>query len=400
MRKIWFRLGAGAIVILAGIGFIAAGSGKNDSTFRVKRGEFTVEVSIGGNLEAIDSSPVGPPAIGGIYNFKVSMLAPEGVEIEKGAPVVAFDTTELLQKLRARQAEVKSSAKQIEKKEIDILKTLRDEELQRAEAEARLRRARLKTSAPSNLVSGIETHQTELELQRAELELESLNRHIEAARKAAHAELEGLRAELRKAEADVHRIEAAIGKMTRKAPRAGVVTYVADWRGEKVKVGDTVWVSEHVIEIPDLQRMKAGGEIEEALAGRLEVGQKVSIILDAHPDRRFSGRIRGISRTVRPKSWRKPLRIVGIEISLDETDPESMRPGMHFRGSVVVKRLPDVLKIPIGAIRTGGGKTFVLRKTLWGTRQKEVRPGIRNDREVVILDGLDEGDRIVAEAPR
>jgi len=396
----WFRIAAGAIVILVGIGLIASTGGKNSGLFQVKRDEFTVEVSIGGNLEAIDSSPVGPPTIRGIYNFKVSMLAPEGVEVAEGTPVVAFDTTELLQKLRARQAEVKSSAKQIEKKEIDILKTQRDEELQTAEAEARLRRARLKTSAPSNLISGIETRQTELELERAELELESMGGHIEAARKAARAELEGLRAELRKAEADVRRIEAAIGKMTRKAPRAGVVTYVADWRGEKVKVGDTVWVSKHVVEIPDLQRMKAEGEIEEALAGRLQVGQKVSIILDAHPDRRFSGSIRDISRTVRPKSWRKPLPIVGIEISLDETDPESMRPGMHFRGSVVVKRLRDVLKIPIAAIRTENGKTFVLRKTLWGIRQAEVRPGIRNDREVVVLEGLEEGDRIVVEAPR
>jgi len=390
----------GLVVILAGIGIISSRSGKDDGIFRIRRGEFTVEVSIGGNLEAIDSSPVGPPAIGGIYNFKVSMLAPEGVEVTEGTPVVAFDTTELSRKLRTRKAEVKSSAKQIEQKEIDILKTQRDEELQWAEAEARLRRARLKKSAPSNLVSGIETRQAELEFERAEVELENLGRHIEAAREASRAELEGLRAELRKAEADVHRIETAIGKMTRKAPRAGVVTYVADWQGDKVKVGDTVWVSEHVVEIPDLEHMKAEGEIEEALAGRLKVGQKVSIILDAHPDRRFSGRIRGISRTVQPKSWREPLRIVGIEISLDETDPERMRPGMHFRGSVVVKRVPDVLKVPIAAIQRKGGKTFVLRKTLWGTRETEVKPGLRNDREVVILDGLEEGDRIVAEVSR
>ncbi len=397
MNRRFVRWAAVSTVVIVALGVLAASRGRRGSTSRVERGEFKVEVSIGGNLEAVDSSPVGPPTVEGMYQFKVSMLAPEGAEVEEGTPVLAFDTTEFSQKLLARRAEVQSSAKQIEKKEIDILKMRQDQDLQLAEAEARLRRARLKASAPSELVTGIETRRAELELELAEIEVATLKRRIEAARRAAEAELKGLQGGLRKAEIDVERIEAAIGRMTRTAPRDGVVTYIADWRGDKAKVGDTVWVSEKVLEIPDLERMEAEGEVEEALAGRLEAGQKVSIVLDAHPDRRFSGVIRAISRTVRTKSWRNPLRVVGIKITLDETDPERMRPGMHFKGSVVVQRLPDVLMVPLDAVEVTADGAGVVRKTPWGVERIGVTTGPRDGQRVVILEGLAEGDRVMTE---
>jgi len=401
VNRRFVRWAAVSTVVIVALGVLAARRGRSHSTSRVERGEFKVEISIGGNLKAVDSSPVGPPTIEGMYQFKVSMLAPEGTEVQEGTPVLAFDTTELSQKLLTRRAEVQSSAKQIEKKEIDILKMRQDQDLQMAEAEARLRRARLKSSAPSELVTGIETRRAELDLELAEIEVATLKRRIAAARRAAEAELKGLQGGLRKAEIDVGRIEAAIGRMNRTAPRDGVVTYIADWRGEKVKVGDTVWVSEKVLEIPDLERMEAEGEVEEALAGRLEAGQKVSVVLDAHPDRRFDGVIQSISRTVRTKSWRNPLKVVGIKITLDETDPERMRPGMHFKGSVVVERLPDVLMAPLDAVRMTERGATVLRKTMWGIESVDVTTGPRDGQRVVILNGLAEGDRFVTgrEAP-
>ncbi len=362
----------------------------------VLRGPFTVDVEIAGNLRAVESSQIGPPTIEGFYNFKISMMAPEGVEIHQGMPVLAFDTSEQSRKLLSRRAEVKSSAKQIEQKEIDILKTQQDQVLELAEARARLRRAGLKTAAPSELVSGIDTQRAKLQLELAHIEVESLERKIAASSRAAQAELAGLKSDFKKAEMDVHRIEDAIKHMTRIAPRTGVVTYISDWRGEKMKVGDRAWRQSKILEIPDLTRMEAEGEVEEALAGRLVEGQRVSLTLDAHPDRQFSGVIKKISRSVQEKSWQNPLKVVRILISLEETDPERMRPGMHFKGSVEVERLANALMIPIDSIASTSKGPVTLRHTSWGTETVFIKTGSRDDTRVVVLEGLEEGDQVSA----
>jgi multidrug resistance efflux pump len=362
----------------------------------VLRGPFTVDVEIAGNLRAVESSQIGPPTIEGFYNFKISMMAPEGVEVHQGMPVLAFDTSEQSRKLLSRRAEVKSSAKQIEQKEIDILKTKQDQALELAEARARLRRAELKTAAPSELVSGIDTQRAKLQLELAHIEVESLKRKIAASTRAAQAELAGLKSDFKKAEMDVRRIEDAIKRMTRIAPRTGVVTYISDWRGEKMKVGDRAWRRAKILEIPDLTRMEAEGEVEEALAGRLLEGQRVSLTLDAHPDRQFSGVIKKISRSVQEKSWQNPLKVVRILISLEETDPERMRPGMHFKGSVEVERLANALMIPIDSIVSTSKGPVTLRHTPWGTETVPIMTGSRDDTRVVVLEGLEEGDRVSA----
>ena len=41
--------------------------------------------------------------------------------------------------------------------------------------------------------------------------------------------------------ADVESLESAIAAMTVAAPRDGTVVYVADWRGEKPRVGESTW---------------------------------------------------------------------------------------------------------------------------------------------------------------
>ena len=112
-------------------------------------------------------------------------------------------------------------------------------------------------------------------------------RRIEATRKAGPEELGVLEANLRQVESEVREIEEGIVRMTRVAPRDGIVIHVTNWRNEKKKVGDPCSVRDMVLEIPDLGRMEADGEVEEARAGRVREGQRVVLRLDAYPDREY-----------------------------------------------------------------------------------------------------------------
>src|SRR6478752_5423674 len=63
------------------------------------RGDVVTGVDVSGTLAAIDSSVLGPPQIPDTWEFKVSMMAPEGSDVKKGTPVLGFDVSELRRRL-------------------------------------------------------------------------------------------------------------------------------------------------------------------------------------------------------------------------------------------------------------------------------------------------------------
>lgn len=394
------KLVAAAVIFAPVLWFLLFFYSADDVTLvRATRGDLAIGVEFTGRLEAVTTSLLGPPQVDNMYRFKVAMMADEGTEVEPDTPVLAFDPSELQQKLRTRMTEAEAARKEIEKLEVDLKVRRQDNLMSLAEAEAALRKATLKTATPSELVSTLEEAQARLDLELAELQVASLTRRLEATSVAGEAELEALRADLTKADADVRNMQEAISKMTRTAPRRGVVIHVRDWRGEKKKVGDTVWIRDHVVEIPDLSAMMATGDVEEALSGRVEVGQAIRLRLDAHPEVEYSGRVSSVSRAVQKRSWRNPLKIVNIEVSLDETDPERMRPGMRVRGTIETLRLENVLTVPLTAVFPSPSGPVAYRRGVFGLHATAVELGERNTERAEVLQGLEVGERISTTRP-
>ena len=365
-------------------------------SLRVERGDLVVGVEVTGTLHAVDSSTLGPPQIRDVWQFKIAMMTAEGSEVTTGQPILAFDTSELQQRLLTKQADLDTARTEVEKNKVDLSVDEANDILARADVEARLRNARLMTSQPSELQPSIEVKKARLDLELAELEVDLVLRRIEATRRAGVEELGVLEANLEQVESEVREIEEGIGKMTRVAPRDGIVIHVTNWRNEKRTVGDSCSVRDMVLEIPDLGRMEADGEVEEARAGRVREGQRVVLRLDAYPDHEYRGTVSSISLAVQEKSWRNPLKVVRLTLSLDETDPERMRPGMRFRGEIEIERLEDVTMIPIEAVARAGDSPVAYRYLLGGWRPIAIVLGRRNDDRVEVLGGLEPGDVVAA----
>src|SRR3954467_4577479 len=66
---------------------------------RVTRGDLITGVEVTGTLAPIETDSLGPPQLPDVWDFKISMLAPEGIEVKQGRPVLGFDTTDLQRKL-------------------------------------------------------------------------------------------------------------------------------------------------------------------------------------------------------------------------------------------------------------------------------------------------------------
>ena len=392
-RRVQVALGA---VAAAAVGVWAFGRGSvSDNVWtKVERGDLVLGVEVTGTLAAVGSDAIGPPPVGDVWDFKISMMAPEGKDVKLGEPVLGFDTSELERKLLEKTAESESAAKRIEKTEKAAEIARRNDELRLAEADSKLSKIQLQLDVPAELVKDRELTQSKLDLQDAEREIAYLKAKLEAKRRADEVTLASLRARRDGADRRVQEIQASIDAMTVKATRAGTVVYATSWRDEKKKVGDSAWRGERLLEIPDLTKMQARGEVDEADAGKIAVGQTVRFRLEAHPDVEIAGKVRSIWSTVQRLSWRNPTKVMKIDVELDKTDPRTMRPGMRFRGTVEIGRKKDAVLVPVNAVFPTPEGPVVFRETTMGHERQRVTIDGRNETSVAIASGVAVGDRV------
>ena len=385
-----------ALVVAAGAAWWAFGGDtvRDPGWVSAERGDLVLTVEVTGTLQAVNSDTVGPPQVPDVWDFKISMMAPEGKDVKAGEPVLGFDASELERKLQEKAAESESAAKRIEKKIKDAEIASRTDALRLAEAESRHKKASLELDVPEDLVKSQQLRESRLILEEAQREIEYLHAKLEASRRADDVEVTSLRALRDGADRRVREIKDAIEHMSVKAPRAGTVVYASSWRDEKKKVGDSAWRGERIIEIPDLTAMRAQGEVDESDAGKIAVGQKVRLRLEAHPDLEFPGVVASIWSTVQRQSWRNPVKVVKLVVDLDATDARKMRPGMRFRGVIETGRVADALLVPADAIFPTEAGPVAFRRTAWGYDRRVLDLGARNDASVEVRAGLSAGDRV------
>lgn len=387
---------AGLAALAAGVWGVSRGLETIDagSWVRVERRDLVIGVEVEGELQAVDSAELGPPALRSVWDFKISFMAPEGSEIAEGQPVLGFDTTRLQRELQTKVAERDSAIKELEKRTTDLEIKRRDLTLEQAEAEADLRRAGLKLAVPDSVSKRVELEQARIDRRLAELRIEHARSSLEHLERQGTADLAALAGKRDQAASRVREIEGQIRDMMVKAPRPGTVIYKSR-RGEKSKIGDSVWRGAQVIQIPDLERMMGEGMVAEADAGRVEVGQRVKLRLDAYPDRQYSATVGKIRRSVQRKSRRNPQKVVRLVLELEDTDTERMRPGMRFRGEIEIERVDDTLVVPQEAVLSRPEGTAVVVRSLLGKRQVYPTFGKRNADLFGVVSGLEEGDRVL-----
>ncbi|HEX2060161.1 MAG TPA: HlyD family efflux transporter periplasmic adaptor subunit [Thermoanaerobaculia bacterium] len=360
------------------------------------RGDLVTGFEVTGALASLSSESLGPPPLPDVWDFKIAMLAPEGAEVKAGQPVLGFDTSELQRKLDEKTAEADQARKQIEKERADLALRTKDERLALANAEAKLRKTALKLDAPPDILGINERKTAEIEHDLARRETAAAKSRLDALEAAARARIDLLQSKLQEASAVVAQTQDSIRQMMRTAPRDGTVVYATNWRGEKKKIGDSCWKAERVVEIPDLTRMKAEGEVDEVDAGRVAVGQRVTLRLDAHPDDELHGTITSAARTVqRKRGTQDPIKVLRVDIALDKTDPAKMRPGMRFQGTIELGRVKDAVLIPREAVFVSSDGPFVYRRGSVDVDMVPVRLGRQNDKFVEVLKGISAGERVL-----
>jgi hypothetical protein len=377
-------------IVLAG----CAHKASDASLVDVRRDDLVVGVDVDGELEAVDSLNMLPPPLPGVWDFKIANMAPEGIEVKVGDPIMAFDASDQIHELESMKNEADSADKKLRKKRDDAALTRRDDELKIAEAEAGLRKATLKTDAPSDLVASVDYKQVVLDEQSAKLTLEAAKSHAQQTARSDQAEIERLSDRATYAKHRVEQLQQNVARMEVTSPRAGTIVYpIGFGNGEKHKVGDSVWRMEPVMQIVGLGKMVGDGKVDEVDVARVAEKQHVTLRLDAMPDVQLTGTVASIARSVDVKSNTDPSKVAKLKIAIDKTTVP-LRPGMRFRGQVETLRLAKVVQVPADAVFVTADGPVVYRDTGHGLDKIKIVVGNRTATAIEIKSGVEPGDRV------
>jgi membrane fusion protein, multidrug efflux system len=212
---------------------------------------------------------------------------------------------------------------------------------------------------------------------RQNLAQSNLNRANQLARTGSgteHARDEAVAASAQ-GRAAVELAQARLDKHTIRAPFAGI----AGLRG--LSVGAFVNTGTEVISLEKVDTLKLDFGIPEIYLSNVNAGQTVEILVDALPDRTFTGTIYAIAPAVdvNGRSLRVRARL---------PNPEGvLRPGLFAR--IVIKGSEQqAVMVPESAVMPRGGDTYVFRIENGRALETKVELGARKAGEVEIRKGL------------
>ncbi len=198
-------------------------------------------------------------------------------------------------------------------------------------------------------------------------------------------------------------VESQIEKCVIRSPEAGQVVYanVTGWRGTReviIDAGEQVRERQVLIRLPDPSRMQVVAKINESKITLVERGMPASIRLDAFPDIELHGAVDKVNEFPVPTSFfGSSVKEYETVVRIDESPP-GLRPGLTAEVRIRVEHLPDVLTLPVQAVFEHGDRYYCVAGAGDGWEARPLELGATNDKQVVVRNGVVEGEQVVLNA--
>ncbi|MEO5955768.1 MAG: efflux RND transporter periplasmic adaptor subunit [Nitrospiraceae bacterium] len=157
----------------------------------------------------------------------------------------------------------------------------------------------------------------------------------------------------------------------------------------RVSVGDYVQPGQDIVNLEDLRTLHVDFKIPEVWLGRLFVGQRLVVTMDAFSEAVFEGQVSAIDPRVDAVN-----RTVAVRAAVP--NPEgTLRPGLFATVQLRLGQEVHALLIPEEAVFLQREKTMVFRIDNQTLRLTEIAVGARERGMIQIRAGLKEGDLVV-----
>ena len=157
-----------------------------------------------------------------------------------------------------------------------------------------------------------------------------------------------------------------------------------------VEPGQTVVATDAVIVLSDRLIVKA--DVDETDIGKVKVGLKAIVSLDAYPETKVDASVDHISYE---STIVNNVTIYEVDI-LPETIPSFFRSGMSANVDIIIESKDDILIIPQKAVMKDKQNTFVLLKNANNKPiAQKVELGISDDENVEVVSGLSPDNTVI-----
>ncbi len=196
----------------------------------------------------------------------------------------------------------------------------------------------------------------------------------------------------------VYDSEQKVKQLTITAPFDGV--FSADFANSKSNVlnsyppGAQIEANTTLGAVASLSTMQLPIAVDELDLTSIKVGQKAQVKVDALSGKTFEGEVTSVSNVGTTSNGVTTYVVV---VSVKNTSQNDLKYAMTATAEIRIQDKKNILIMPIEAVQTQRGKTYVSLKKADGTveEQHEIQIGIKSETQVEIVSGLNEGDQVV-----
>ena len=282
--------------------------------------------------------------------------------------------------------------------------------------------------AKANLIQAQKAYDRSLQLKKANAQFvspESLDQ-LKTAVDVNQAMLEASGHQVDQAQASLENAQSSLDKTTIYAPMSGRVTRLNVEAGETAIQGTLNKDAATLLTISDMSDLETKVKVDETDVARIAVGDSAVVQIDAFPDTTFLGRVTEIANssvTGATATATSSDQAVDYEVTIRLLNvPQDTRPDFSTTAKVITDTRKNALAIPIIALtvrenqslqnadtavglgkpkpKVDVGKKDVEGVFVVGSDNKvtfrPVKVGIAGEKDFEVLDGLKQGERIVA----
>ncbi len=310
------------LVVVAGLGLIVWSSLRGDKKGRgeavytqaASQRSITRTVTASGAIDARVTVDLSAHVVAKVETLYVK----EGQEVKAGQPILELEKdvfTAAVESWRAQLRQAQSAAKQAE---VEL-------------ADAKTRMKRMDRLTDQGIVATEDVDSARLKEESARLQLDQ-----------AKDQVQYTQANLTKALDD-------LSKTTIYSPIDGRVVSLNAEPGEVVVSGLMNNPATKIATIADLSELLAELDVDENEIVAVQLGQPVSVKVDAVADRELHGKVVEVGSSGSTRPGQGDVTFFEVDVLLDKPDPD-LRPGMSVRANIEVATHDDAVVVPIESV--------------------------------------------------
>ena len=397
--KFWLIFSA---VILAGAAswFYFSKSDKQGSavTSKVQFGDFSINVTTSGELEAKSSENiVGPSGLREvrIFQVQISDMIPEGTIVDSGQYIATLDRTEITNRMKDLESELEKLESQFIKTRLDTSMDMRAAREELINLQYSLEERQI-TVDQSIYEPPATQRQAKIDLEKSQRAYEQAEKNFKLRTSKNEANMQEVFASYSQAQRRLEQIRDVLKGFTVTAPKAGMVIYKRDWDGSRIGMGSTMSSWDNVVAtLPNLKEMISRTFVNEIDISKIKTGQKVIIGVDAFPEMQYTGEVTEVAN-IGEQMRSSNAKVFEVVIRVNEFD-SILRPSMTTKNMIITSVIPKSLYLPIECVHTADSVTYVYKAS--GQVRQQIKTGVTNENQIIIIAGLNEGDEVYLSAP-